>query len=199
MERIEFKALPVPNLEIRNITTNFFSDDVAIKSKKLTLYPKLFSIYNYDNFSVKRIKLENNNIDTSLKKIKNLSNTIFNLKKKIFLKNLNIIFKNNEDKIFEIKKINYLNYGYKKNIIIGEIFNQKFKIKLDEKLEEVRLNLPNMGVSSKLNIDGYTKDTGFDGLLKGKILKSQFKLNFSYDNKTIEINEFFFRNKKYLF
>ena len=104
---------------------------------------------------------------------------------------MNIIFKNNEDKIFEIKKINYLNYGYKKNIIIGEIFNQKFKIKLDEKLKEVKLNLPNMGVSSKLNIDGYTKDTGFDGLLKGKILKSQFKLNFSYDNKTIEINEFF--------
>ena len=199
MERIEFKALPVPNLEIRNITTNFFSDDVAIKSKKLTLYPKLFSIYNYDNFSVRKIKLENNNIDTSLKKIKNLSNTIFNLKKKIFLKNLNIIFKNNEDKIFEIKKINYLNYGYKKNIIIGEIFNQKFKIKLDEKLKEVKLNLPNMGVSSKLNIDGYTKDTGFDGLLKGKILKSQFKLNFSYDNKTIEINEFFFRNKKISF
>ena len=56
-----------------------------------------------------------------------------------------------------------------------------------------------MGVSSKLNIDGYTKDTGFDGLLKGKILKSQFKLNFSYDNKTIEINEFFFRNKKISF
>ena len=54
MERIEFKALPVPNLEIRNITTNFFSDDVAIKSKKLTLYPKLFSIYNYDNFSVEK-------------------------------------------------------------------------------------------------------------------------------------------------
>ena len=91
MERIEFKAFPVPNLEIRNITTNFFSDDVAIKSKKLTLYPKLFSIYNYDNFSVRRIKLENNNIDTSLEKIKNLSNSIFNLKKKIFLKNLNII------------------------------------------------------------------------------------------------------------
>ena len=84
MERIEFKALPVPNLEIRNITTNFFSGDVAIKSKKLTLYPKLFSIYNYDNFSVRRIILENNNIDTSLKKIKNLSNTIFNLKKKFF-------------------------------------------------------------------------------------------------------------------
>lgn len=56
-----------------------------------------------------------------------------------------------------------------------------------------------MGVSSKLNIDGYTKDTGFDGLLKGKILKSQFKLNFSYDNKTIEINEFFFRNKNISF
>ena len=65
MERIEFKALPVPNLEIRNITTNF-SDDVAIKSKKLTLYPKLFSIYNYDNFSVRKIKLENNNIDTQV-------------------------------------------------------------------------------------------------------------------------------------
>ena len=199
MERIEFKALPVPNLEIKNLSTNFFSDDVVIKSKKLTLYPKLLSIYNYDNFSVRKIKLENNNIDTSLKNIKNLSNTIFNLKKKIFLKNLNIVLKNNEDKIFEIKKINYLNYGYKKNIIIGEIFDQKFKIKLDEKLEEVRLNLPNMGVSSKLNIDRYTKDSGLDGLLKGKILKSQFKLNFSYDNKTIEINEFFFRNKKISF
>ena len=199
MERIEFKALPVPNLEIKNLSTNFFSDDVVIKSKKLTLYPKLLSIYNYDNFSVRKIKLENNNIDTSLKNIKNLSNIIFNLKKKIFLKNLNIVLKNNEDKIFEIKKINYLNYGYKKNIIIGEIFDQKFKIKLDEKLEEVRLNLPNMGVSSKLNIDRYTKDSGLDGLLKGKILKSQFKLNFSYDNKTIEINEFFFRNKKISF
>ena len=199
MESVQFKAFPTPSLEIKNLIISFFSEDVTIKSKKLTIYPKLFSIYNYDKFIVRKIKLENNNIDSSLENIKNLSYSIFKLKKKIFLKNSNIILKNNEDKIFEIKKINYQNYGYKKNIIIGEIFNQIFKINLDEKLEEVRLNLPDVGVYSKLNINKNINDSGFDGILKGKILKSQFKLNFSNDNKTIEINELFFRNKKISF
>ena len=199
MESVEYKALPIPSLQIKNLDTNFFSDNILIKSNQLTLYLKLFSIYNYDNFSVKRIKLENNYIDTNLENIKYLSSSILNLKKKVFFKNLNIIFRNEENKIFEMKKINFLNYGYQKNIIIGEIFKRKFKIKLDENLKEMSLNLPNTGVSSKLNIDRNTNETSFDGVLKGKILKSQFKLNFSYDKKKIEIKEFFFRNKKISF
>ena len=199
MESVEYKALPIPSLQIKNLDTNFFSDNILIKSQQLTLYPKLFSIYNYDNFSVKRIKLENNYIETNLENIKYLSSSILNLKKKVLFKNLNIILKNEENKIFEIKKINYLNYGYQKDIIIGEIFKQKFKIKLDENLKEINLNLPNTGVSSKLNIDKNTNETSFDGVLKGKILRSQFKLNFSYDKKIIEMNEFFFRNKKISF
>ena len=53
--KIKFKSYPVPHLEIKNIDFNFYSDKEMIVVEKIKVYPKLLNIYNYDNFSARKI------------------------------------------------------------------------------------------------------------------------------------------------
>ena len=66
MDSIKFISFPTPNLEIDNLISNFSSEGQS-RSKKTKIYPKLLSIYNYDNFKAKKIKLENSQIVMILK------------------------------------------------------------------------------------------------------------------------------------
>ena len=52
-----------------NLISNYLSDETKLQVEKLLIYPKLFSIYNYDNFEVRKIKLLNSYIKTDIKKI----------------------------------------------------------------------------------------------------------------------------------
>ena len=89
MEKISYNPLPVPYLEIDGFSANFFSKNIDLKTQKIFIYPKLLSIYNYDNFLVNKIKLNNSYIDTNLDSLNLLSRKIFSLKKKINFKNIN--------------------------------------------------------------------------------------------------------------
>ena len=61
--------------------------------------------------------------------MKILTKNILSLEKKINFQDLSIYLISKEIPILNLKKINFSNYGYKKNIIEGEVFNKKFKIK----------------------------------------------------------------------
>ena len=54
----------------------------------------------------------------------------------------------------------------------------------------------NTGVFAKLDILENNLDENLIGTLKGKVLSSKFKLNFSSNNESIKINNFYFRDKK---
>ena len=81
LENIKFNTLPVPHLQIDNLISEFYSESQNMTIQKLIIYPKLFSIYNYDNFQVKKIKIINSNFQGNLKSTKFLLENIFNLKK----------------------------------------------------------------------------------------------------------------------
>ena len=83
---IKYKPFPLPNLEISDAIINSNYNIANFKSKKLIIYPKFFSIYNYSNFQVRKIKLRNSDLEVNPKNIDSLSETIINLEKKIFLK-----------------------------------------------------------------------------------------------------------------
>ena len=192
---IKYKPFPLPNLEISDAIINSNYNIANFKSKKLIIYPKFFSIYNYSNFQVRKIKLRNSDLEVNPKNIESLSETIINLKKKIFFKDLNIRIKDKNNDILDLKKIYFSNHGYRKNKIIGEVFNKKFKIDLNDNLKEIKFKLLNTGISAKLNIFEKNQISDLQGSFKGKILKSNLRFNFVFDKKKIKIKDLVFREK----
>ena len=73
-EYIKFKSLPIPNIEFKNAKLGFESSTQMLKVKKMSVYPNLLSIYNYETFQSNKLVLEGNNItseiqDVGIKKI----------------------------------------------------------------------------------------------------------------------------------
>ncbi len=194
IEEIRFYSFPVPHLEINNILGSFYLEDIKIKTNKLRIYPKLLSIYNYNNFQARKIKIENSDIELDLKNISFLFKNIYTLQNKLILKDLNLRVMDSNKKVIDLKKIRFFNYGYKKKDINGQVFKKNFKIKLKDDLKNINFKLLNTGINFQLNFIDENQNL-YKGNLKGKILKSNYKLDFILDESLLEIENFFFRNQ----
>ncbi len=199
LESINFNSFPSPNLKIKNAIVNFSSKETNLKIQELIIFPKIFDIYNYKNFNIRKIQLENTDLELDLKNLKIFSKNILKFEKKVFFKNLNLNVKDGKKNFINLKNINYSNYGYNKNIIEGEIFKRKFEINLKDKLKNFNFKLLGTGIYASLNISEYISEKKFTGRLKGKILKSNFKIDFVFDADEIKVKEFIFRDKKLSF
>ena len=199
IDNVEYQFLPVPQLILENLKGNLYSEETNIKTQKLILYPKFLSLYNYKNFDLKKIKFNNSQLIVDSKKINLLTKSLINLDKKFYFENLHLKITEKKNQVLNFEKIRFLNYGYKKNIIEGEVFNRKFKIKFKDDLSNIFFKLLNTGVSAELNLSKKQSSDELIGDIRGKILDSNFKTNFSYESNNIVINNFFFRNKNLAF
>ncbi len=199
IDNIKFRPFPVPHLQLSNLSSNFYKDDINLESEELLLYPKLFNIYNYENLEVRKIKLKKNVLVTDFNNAKFFIKNIISANKKISLNNLHLKIKGDGKNIIDFKKIILLNYGYKERKIVGEVFGRKLKINFDKDLNSFNLKLLETGVSANLNIQEYDKDSKIIGNLKGKVLKSNFKFDFIFDTNTLRLNNIIFRDKKLSF
>ncbi len=199
IDNISFKSLPLPHLQIDNLTGNFITNESILKTQKVTIYPKLFSIYNYNNFHVRKVNLENNYLEIDFKDLKSFSQSFINLKKKISIQNLSLKIKDLDKDIIKLKNMTYFNYGYKKNIIDGEVFNKNFEISLKEDLSKVNFFLSKTGVSAKITVLKNDRHSLFNGSVEGKILKSSYKLFYFLKENFIKIDDFYFRDKNLSF
>ena len=59
---------------------------------------------------------------------------------------MNLKIKDNTNEVVILKKINWSNYGYKKNLVEGEVFGRKFNLKLQENLKDINFKLLNTGI-----------------------------------------------------
>ena len=198
-EKIKYKAFPIPNLEYKNAIITIESKEINFKAQTLKIYPDIFSIYNYDNFQIKKIILNNSDIKLKTSLLKNLANQLLNQKNKLNFNNLNIEINNESKPIFKIENINYTNYSYKKNIITGKIFKKNFKSKIDSNLQNLSFNFPSSGISATFNLNENLKNDSIIGVFKSKILNTNLKFNFNYDNKKLNIFNAYFRNKDLYF
>ena len=196
---IRFNSLPTPNLEISNANLELNTNNIKLSTEKLNIYPKLISIYNYNNFEVRKIILNKNKIVLDVNNLPILTNYIFNLKKKITFNDLNLEIKKENNPIINLKKINFSNYGYNKNIIRGKIFEKKFKTSLKNNFKKIHFKLLNTGIFFEVNLDKKNKKKIINGNLKAKILNSNLKFNFQYDDRIIKISNSFFRSKNLSF
>ena len=195
IESIKFKSFPTPHLEIDQATLDFYSSNIDLKTQKMKIYPEIYSIFNYENFKVRKIKLIGNDLELDLKKINLVTKKIYNLEKKIALLDLNITLKDNKTKIITFRNINFFNYGYKRNKINGEVFKKKLIVNLRDNLSAINFKLLNSGFSGSIKISEKTQSTPIAGSFKAKILKSKIKFDFNYDKKSIKVKNFYFRDK----
>ena len=121
-EDIKYNSLPKPNLEIQNVDLSIETDSVNMNVKSLNIYPKLFSIYNHENFVINKIVLSKNKALLSDSDLKVLISYIYSLKKRLTFKNLDIKISRKDASLINLEKIYFSNYGYNKNIVTGELF-----------------------------------------------------------------------------
>ena len=82
--------------------------------------------------------------------------------------------------VTKIKVINFFNYGYNKNQLLGEIFNKEFRLKLNENLKVFSFKILKTGNDIKINIAENSNSNLINGISKINILKNYFKIYFEY-------------------
>ena len=104
LNNIKFKSLPTPHLEIDNVIIKVKSNNKFLNTKKLIIYPRILSIYNFNNFLARKVKLETSDIQTNLPNLKALIKNIFSLENKVSFQDLNIEIKEDNKHIMDLKK-----------------------------------------------------------------------------------------------
>ena len=80
-ETIRYRFFPLPRIEIRNVQVNPNLSASILNTKILKIYPKLFSIYNFQNFQTSKIILSDSNLNLEMAEIKFFIKKLFNQKK----------------------------------------------------------------------------------------------------------------------
>ena len=75
--KIKFTSFPFPKLEIKNTKISLNSSSKDLNVKNLIIYPKLLSIYNYENFQSKKLVLSKGNVTLETSEINNFFKYIF--------------------------------------------------------------------------------------------------------------------------
>ena len=85
-EKIKFNVFPLPNLNFKNVLISVPKSSVRLIVKDLKIFPKLLNIYNYEDFRINEIYLDNNEASLDFSDVKFFIKIILNQKKKFLLK-----------------------------------------------------------------------------------------------------------------
>ena len=198
-ENIKYNSLPIPSLEIQNAELTIEQDSIKFNVANLSIYPKLLSIYNYENFKTRKIVLGKNKISLNDSDFKILINYFYNLKNKVTFQKLDLTINKKDKFLVRLKKINFSNFGYNKNIFKGEIFGKKFKIVLSDEFDNINFKLLKTGITADINFNVIKKTSKISGIFKSKFINSNLKFNFDFDDKKLKIYNSYFRNKNLSF
>ena len=192
---IKFNVFPLPNLSIKNINLKVKDKPIFFKTKDLFIFLNFKNIYNYENFVAEKILLNNNKLDLDIETPNNILNYLAELKYKLNIKDLDLNFKKKENSILEIKKINFSNYGYKKNKIKGEIFDKKFKARLSDDSKNLNFKILNTGIKADFKFDKTNESNSISGSSKINILNNYLRFIFVLKDNQIEITKANLKNK----
>ena len=194
-EKIRFESLFIPKIKIENVLINFDQSGNSLRVKSLKIYPKLFSIYNYKNFDSNKIDFKDNQISLEVSELKSFTNIFLKQKKKINLDNLELSISDKKKTIIKLKNIKFANFGYRENLITGTVFEKKFKIEIENDLKNIDFELLKSGVTASIDFNTKSKANLISGVLKSKILNTNFKFSFDYNDKKLKIYNSYLRNK----
>ena len=192
---IEFNVFPLPNLSIKDVNLKVKNKPIFFTTKNFNIFLNFKNIYNYENFIARKILLNDNKIVLDIDKTNDVLDYFVKLKYKLDVQKLNLNLKKKENSIIEIKKINFSNYGYKKNKITGEIFDEKFEAYLDNDNKDLDFEILDTGIKANFNFDEMNKTDSISGSSKISILNNYLKLNFLIKDNQVEIIKANLRNK----
>ena len=198
-EKIEFNSFPVPYIELKNVSTKLNTSLGELNVNQFKIYPKFLSIYNYQNFQSNKIVLKNSNIILETLDFKFFVKKLINQKNNFYFDNLNIKINDASKPLVSLEKVKFTNFGYKRNIIEGSIFDKKFRTKINNNTNNINFRLLKSGLNIDINLNDQNNKNSIDGVLKSKILNTNLKFNFSYDENALNIYNSFFRSKKLSF
>ena len=193
-KKISFESLPLPKIKLENVLVNLNDKKSNLKVQNLNIYPKLFSIYNYQDFETNKIILKNSKIFIEASEFNSFTQNFLKQKKKIILNNLELNIFEGKNSIINFKNIKFANFGYNKNLISGVVFEKKFKIKIENDLQNIDFKLLNSGVTANVNLYNKSKPNLISGVLKSKILNTNFKSNFDFNSKKVILDKYHLRN-----
>tara|TARA_B100000963_G_C22600199_1_gene659856 strand:+ start:114 stop:1421 length:1308 start_codon:yes stop_codon:yes gene_type:complete len=194
IEKIEFKFFPLPNLELKNVSIDNEKSSRIFQIENFKIFPKFISLYSFENLKINKIILNRGDVSLDTHGIKRLIIKFLNQKNKISLNKLDLQIFDNDKSILKIKNIKYSNFGYSKNLIEGEVFNKKFRLKLSKNLQNFNFKIFKSGISADINLDKKNTDL-VTGIFKAKILNTNVKFNFNLTDYQINIFNSYFRNK----
>ena len=198
-EKIEFSSFPAPYIEFKNAIIKLKTSPSELNVKKFKIYPKFLSIYNYQNFQSNKIVLKNSNMILETSDFNFFIKKLINQKNNFYIDDLNIEINDTFKSLVSIEKIKFANYGYKKNIVEGNIFGKKFKTKINNSFNNINFKLIKSGLNIDIFIDEKNINNTINGVLKSKILNTNLKFNFIYDENSLNIYNSSFRSKNLSF
>ena len=198
-EGLEYQLFPLPNFEFTNLSIKFDTSPVELNVKKLKIYPKLLSIYNDKNFQSNKIVFKNSEIILKTSDFNFFIKKVFTQKNKIYLKDLNIKIYDKINLLASLNNIKFTNFGFKKNIVEGDILGKEFRIKINKSLNNINFKLNKSGINFNINLEKNSDKNSLNGVFKSKILSTNLKFDFNYDQKSLNIYNSFFRSKNLSF
>jgi len=192
---IKYNFLPIPNLEIQNADVSIENDSLKLSVENLSIYINLLNIYNFKDFKANKVVLNKNKLLLSDSDLKFLITYIYELKNRLAFKNLDLKISRKGEPLINLKKIDYSNYGYNKNKIKGEMFDKKFNISIRDNFNKINFKLLNTGINAEINFNETKKESVISGVFKSKLLNSNLKFNFDYDDEKLKIYNSYFRSK----
>ena len=193
-EKIRYSLLPKPFFYTKNL-------DILHKNKVIgiTEYTKFYiSLTNF--FSLKKIKIQdlvfkNTDFEINENNINFLKKTLNNPDKmnKVFFKKSKFFYKDNNDELLFLSKIDNLNFFYneknklKKVKSVFEIFNVPFKLDVSKNINDNNKNLKISSKKIRLNIETLIKQnkTEFFGLVDVELLNKSNSFKYLIKNNTL--------------
>ena len=193
---IKYKIFPLPHLLIKKSELNI-KKETKIMSDEMSIFLSFQSIYNLENMKITKISFNNSLTNLEINKVLNFAFSLNDSKNKIYFKNLNLILRNNEKVIANLKEISFANYGNKINQVFGKVFDKKFKLSFDE--NKLSFKILNSGINVIVNLEDKFEKNNFAGSSNINILDYLLKLNFVADKNRIELKKSKLRNKNLSF
>ena len=190
-ENIIYRAFPLPSLELKKTQIKFLKSNANFNVNYLKVYPKISSIYNLNHFEANKIIFKENDVNLKISNFFTFIEQLSNQRKKISFHGLNLKIVKDDKLIIKLENIFFSNFGYKKNSIEGKVFGKKFVAKLEDNFSSIEFKVLNSGISTNLDLDKKTKT----GTFKSKILNTNLKFDFEYDNEKLKIFNSYFRSK----
>ena len=198
-EKIEFNPLPLPKIEFHNVLIKVGETPMELNVKKLQIYPKIFNIYNYNNFESNKIIFKKSNINLQNFNFQFFVKKLISQKSKLNFNKIDFYIYNKNKLLVTLDNVKFANYGFKKNIVNGNIFGKKFKVKINDKFNQASFKLINSGINFVINLNERKNQNLIEGTVKSKILGTNLKLDFKYNQKSFDIYNSFFRSKNLSF